>query len=243
LSSKITNAIGRASIISEPEWLKVPVNSVLQSKVPVTSVRACADHYCGRLRDAALLLEDIIRRCESNRLGDHKLNLDSRNELALVYESLERWPEAETLRRETLRRRRYLASEKSPFLAYDLAAFGRHLIARKRFTEAETALREALAVHETADLDNWRHFNAMSVLGSALLGQGRHAEAEPWVIGGYEGLKARERRIPATDLGLLYESELRVVQLYQSSGQPEKAAAWSARLGLADLPVNVFARP
>ncbi len=36
----------------------------------------------------------------------------------------------------------------------------------------------------------------MSLLGGALLGQGRYAEAEPLVIGGYEGMKAREAKIP-----------------------------------------------
>ena len=34
-----------------------------------------------------------------------------------------------------------------------------------------------------------------------------------------------------------------VVRLYEGWGQPEKAAAWKARLGLTDLPADVFARP
>jgi hypothetical protein len=34
-----------------------------------------------------------------------------------------------------------------------------------------------------------------------------------------------------------------VVQLYESWGRPEKAAVWKAKLGLTDLPNDVFAGP
>ena len=44
--------------------------------------------------------------------------------------------------------------------------------------------------------DDWSRFNTMSQLGGALLGQGRYAEAEPLVIEGYEGMKARAAKIP-----------------------------------------------
>ena len=46
------------------------------------------------------------------------------------------------------------------------------------------------------DPDDWPRFNAMSLLGGALLGQGRYAEAEPLIVAGYEGMKAREAKIP-----------------------------------------------
>jgi hypothetical protein len=34
-----------------------------------------------------------------------------------------------------------------------------------------------------------------------------------------------------------------VVRLYEVWGKPDQSAAWKARLGLADLPDDVFARP
>jgi hypothetical protein len=82
-----------------------------------------------------------------------------------------------------------------------------------------------------------------SLLGGALLGQGRHAEAEPLVIQGYEGLKAREAKIPAVGKPRLAEAALRVIKPYEEWGKPDKATAWKAKLGLADLPADVFARP
>jgi hypothetical protein len=84
----------------------------------------------------------------------------------------------------------------------------------------------------------------MSLLGGALLGQGKYAEAEPLVIEGYEGIKARAARIPAPSrTPRLSEAAERLVRLYESWGKAGQATAWKAKLGLADLPTDVFAMP
>ena len=80
----------------------------------------------------------------------------------------------------------------------------------------------------------------MSLLGGALLGQGRYAEAEPLVVAGYEGMKAREARIAVPERSRLREAAERVVRLYEAWGKPEQAAAWKAKLGMPDLPADVF---
>jgi hypothetical protein len=80
----------------------------------------------------------------------------------------------------------------------------------------------------------------MSQLGGALLGQGKFVEAEPLVVQGYEGMKARAAKIPSAGRPRLSEAALRVVQLYESWGKPDQARVWKERLGLADLPPNVF---
>jgi hypothetical protein len=56
-------------------------------------------------------------------------------------------------------------------------------------------------------------------------------------------MKAREAKIPAQGRPRLLEAAVRAVQLYEAWGQPEKATEWKARLGLADLPADVFAGP
>jgi hypothetical protein len=112
-----------------------------------------------------------------------------------------------------------------------------------RWTEAEPLLRECLAIRAKAAPDDWSRFNTMSLLGEALLGRGQYPEAEPLVVPGYEGMKAREAAIPPPGRPRLVEAAERVVRLYEAWGKPEQAAAWKARLGLADLPKDVFARP
>jgi hypothetical protein len=83
----------------------------------------------------------------------------------------------------------------------------------------------------------------MSQLGGSLLRQGRYAEAEPLIIAGYEGMKARAAKIPGPGKHRLREAGERVIRLYEALGKPDQAAAWKAKLGMPDLPADLFARP
>ena len=65
-----------------------------------------------------------------------------------------------------------------------------------KFAEAEGPARECLAIRERDIPEDWRTFNARSMLGDSLLGQKKYAEAEPLLLSGYEGLKQREASIP-----------------------------------------------
>jgi tetratricopeptide (TPR) repeat protein len=189
------------------------------------------------------LYESTLKLMESKLGPVHPDTLTSRSFLANAYEALGRWADAEALERETLARRRKTEKPDSPLLAGDLAMLGRNLLKRSRWPEAEPILRECLAIREKAIPDDYRRFNTASLLGGALLGQGKYAEAEPLVIGGYDGMKAREAKIPAYGKYRLSEAAEHVVRLYEAWGKPEQATAWKAKLGLADLPADVFARP
>ena len=63
------------------------------------------------------------------------------------------------------------------------------------------------------------------------------------VVEGYEGMKARESLMAVPQRPLLVEAAVRVVRFYEESGRARWAAAWKAKLGLTDLPADVFARP
>ena len=174
---------------------------------------------------------------------DHLVTLATMNDLALAYESLGRWTDAEAFRRDAIARRRRTAPADSPVLARDLAGLGRNLVEQGRWSEAEPLLRESIAIRERAFPDDWRRFASLNLLGAALAGQGRFAEAEPMVMGGYEGMKARESRMPAARSAQLLDAAARVVRFYEERGHPDRAAAWKAAHGLTDLPTDVFASP
>jgi hypothetical protein len=80
-------------------------------------------------------------------------------------------------------------------------------------------------------------------VGAALLGQGRYSEAEPLIVPGYEEMKERHAKIAVLDRSRLREAAARVVRLYEDWGKGERAATWKAKLGMPDLPADVFARP
>ena len=104
-------------------------------------------------------------------------------------------------------------------------------------SEAEPTARECLAIYEKKFPDDWRTFNAHSLLGGSLLGQNKYAEAEPLLLSGYEGLKQREDKIASADSPLelwrfpeesqpwLKEAVRRLVQLYEETGRPAQADA------------------
>ena len=104
-------------------------------------------------------------------------------------------------------------------------------------------MREAAAIRSRATPDDWRRYDAMSLLGGVLLGQNDYAAAERLIVQGYEGMKTRESRITVPDLPLLRMAAERVIHLYEDWGRREQAADWKAKLGMPDLPVEVFAQP
>ena len=178
------------------------------------------------------------------KLGpDHLNTLASRNALAVAYESIGGWAAAEALRRETLARRRKSEKPDSPRLADDLGGLGWDLLSQEKWAEAEPVLREYLETRAQAISDDWSRFYATSQLGRSLLGQRRYAEAEPLILAGYEGMKAREAKIPMVRKPRLHEAAGRVVQLYEAWGKPDQGAVWKQKLGLTDLTADVFARP
>jgi tetratricopeptide (TPR) repeat protein len=194
-------------------------------------------------RQAVTLREQALERCASKLGPDHLNTLVSRTGLIDAYESLGCWADAEPLHRDALAIRRKTARPDSPSLADDLTKLGRNLLTQRKPFEAEPLLRECLAIRGKATADGWSRYDAMSLLGEAHLGQGRFAEAEPLLVRGYEGMQARESRIAVLERFRLRDAAKRVVRLYEDWGKTEQVAAWKAKLGMPDLPADVFIHP
>jgi eukaryotic-like serine/threonine-protein kinase len=101
------------------------------------------------------------------------------------------------------------------------------------FADAEALLRECLAIREGQEPEAWTTFNTRSMLGEALMGQEKYAEAEPLLVAGYEGMNAREATIPPEAKVRLTEALSRLVGLYEGWAKPEEAATWREKLEAA----------
>ncbi len=204
---------------------------------------AAAYRAVGRTAEAIVLWEAVLLTAARKFGPAHPNTLATTYSLALALESLGCWAEAERLYRDVLTHRRKVEKTDSPVLAGVLAQIGNNLLKQAKWSEAEPMLRECLAIRDKVVPNDWSRFNTMNELGGALLGRGRYAEAEPLLLSGYDGMKARAAKIPPAAKPRVPEAAARIVRLYDAWGKPEKAAAWKRRLGLTDLPADVFARP
>jgi eukaryotic-like serine/threonine-protein kinase len=102
------------------------------------------------------------------------------------------------------------------------------LLQQKKWTEAELLLRECLAIREKVQPDLWSTFNTQSMLGGALLGQKKYAEAEPLLRNGYEGMKQREKTIPPQASTRLPEALDRLIDLSTATNKPDEVKKWQA---------------
>jgi hypothetical protein len=109
------------------------------------------------------------------------------------------------------------------------------------WSAAEPALGDPATIQKTALAAGWHHYASMSQIGDQLRQQAHYREAQPLVLVGYQGMKNLEGSMTAPDNAALKEAAKRVVGLYESWGKPDEVAAWKAKLGLAELPPNVFA--
>jgi eukaryotic-like serine/threonine-protein kinase len=109
---------------------------------------------------------------------------------------------------------------------------------RHKYQDAEPPARAALSAREKTAADSWRRFESESLLGAILAGQRKYAEAEPLLLSGFEGMRQRQRRIPAPERFALASAGAWIVRLYEDSTRPDKASDWTRRLhadGLASI--------
>jgi eukaryotic-like serine/threonine-protein kinase len=174
----------------------------------------------------------IRRRLSGNEHPDVAYSL---SHLAKMLQRQGKPAETEKLEREALAIYRKLPAH--PHMIVTLRQLTAALRDQDKLAESESLLRESLSILEQKTPDAWDTFDASSMLGGSLLGQKKYTEAEPLLLSGYEGMKQREALIPVADgirrkdaILRRKEAALRFVQLYQATGQSEKAAEWKKAL-------------
>ncbi len=176
----------------------------------------------GRLKEAIPLLEQVTRQ------GRAQPSLHwARGELFSAYVAAGKLPEARTLVNESLAAARKELPADSVALAGALALGAGGLLQMKDYREAESILREVLRIREKAAPEAWTTYNTRSMLGEALAGQKKFADAQRLLVQGFAGLKKQAAQIPAAVRTVrLVEAADRLVRLYEALGKKEEAAKW-----------------
>lgn len=177
-----------------------------------------------RYDEAIPLYRDCLSRLRP-KLGDaHPNVLTGMANLARALNLAGSTQESLTVRREILGIRRKTLPSEHPDLAGALIQFGSQLLEAQSYAEAEAVLRECLQIRQKAlPAGHWLTFNTMSVLGAAVLGQGRTEDAEKLLVDAYAGLKDAPDALPVR----LKEAAQRLAKLYESTGEAEQAAHWA----------------
>ena len=116
--------------------------------------------------------------------------------------------------------------------------------------QAEAVTLEALAMCDQdipqRRVRQWLRYNTMAILGGALTGQGRFADAEPLVLAAYDGLATDSVDVPRRGrVGIDFKAHAleRIVNLYDAwdAAQPglgydAKASHWRELLDAAAVP-------
>ena len=153
------------------------------------------------------------------------------NNLATAYVDTGQLADAESLGTALLAIQRRTLSPDDLGLANTLALLGKCLIRMGRSPEAESLLRECLAIRKEKMPDAGQSFSAKFLLGECLSAQGKHEEAERLLINAYQGIGARADTWPAREgTRRLSDALQRLIAHYESVSRPEEVDRWQSQL-------------
>jgi tetratricopeptide (TPR) repeat protein len=158
---------------------------------------------------------------------EHPFGLETLNGLASTYQVEGKYAQSEGLYTKALGIARRVLGDAHPRTLGALSSLGRVNLQRQNYSGAAATLREALAGYEKAMPDAWERFDCQSLLGAALAGQKKYAEAEPLLLSGFDGLLKRQAAIAARPA--LSEAADRIARLYAAWDRPAQAAEWRSK--------------
>jgi len=184
----------------------------------------------GRVEEGIELVEQAVERARKLPDGFPFKLAWVPSSLAETCDRAGRFTKSEPLYRRLLADAQDQFGHDHPRTAAPMASLSQCLLHQQRYAEAEPILRECLLIREKSEPDVWTTFDNQSMLGDSLLGQQKFAEAEAHLLAGYEGLQARQEKIPPVARIRLTEAIERLVRLYETTGEEDKADVWRKKL-------------
>jgi serine/threonine protein kinase/tetratricopeptide (TPR) repeat protein len=182
----------------------------------------------GRSPEALAIYANALELCKTTHGSDGPLTGNFIGSYAKAHLKAGNLEEAERLFLVSLEIHRQSGSPLSP--AYDLAWIARNRLLQKKYAAAEAAARESLAICEKEGSELWERSVCMSLLGGALLGQGKYQEAESYLFPAYERLKEWDLSRGGTGNRRLTEATQHIAEFYEATNQTEKARIWREKL-------------
>ncbi|MEQ1824692.1 MAG: serine/threonine-protein kinase [Pirellula sp.] len=191
---------------------------------------AYAYHGQNKFSEAFELFEQNYNLSKRYVGESHPQTLDSLGNLAKASISMKDFERAGELLMQLVEWNRPMYEERPVPLANLLASISAGLLEAEQFLKAEMLLRECLQTRSTELPDHWSTSNTKSLLGTALMNQGKHAEAEPLLIEGYQELKSRDSKDPVHSKQRITNALERIIEHFTRTGQAEQLSRWTQEL-------------
>jgi len=179
----------------------------------------------GDLAGAEPILRDVHRDCLATLGPEHSATAMTAFNLGLVLRAAGALDEADELFTSSLAATRAQPGVQDLDIAMRLDALGQTRLSSGRPAEAETPLRESLVLRIAREPEGWRRHDTASMLGESLARQGRHDEADPLLVAGYERIDP-----PAFRAGRKRDALVRLVDHYKAWERPDEMARYEALL-------------
>src|SRR5258706_16079048 len=82
-----------------------------------------------------------------------------------------------------------MLAPRNPATLQPITRLGELRLDQARYAEAEAMLRGCLDIQKQTMPSDYRRYLTESLLGASLAGNHKYVEAEPLLVGGYEGMK------------------------------------------------------
>ncbi len=190
----------------------------------------------GKLAEAEATDREAITLLKKSLGNEHPYVANALEELGQILSAENKPGEIEVIQREALALHRKTLGSQHPYTANSLEALAILLLQENKTKEAEDMARECLAIRQKQLSNDWTAFTARILLGECLMTQKKYAEAESFLLEGYQGMKQREAVMPPTAKDAFRQSVNTIVQLYELTGRTNEAAHWKEKLPVPESP-------
>lgn len=174
--------------------------------------------------------ETLSRRVVEMRtraLGaEHSDTLQSQNTLARILEEEGKYAEADPLFTRVIGVRQRVLGPRNSVTLDAVANLGELRVDEARYPEAEATLRSCLDIQKQTMPSDYRRYWTQTLLGASLAGEQKYEEAEPLLVGGYDGMKQNAASVSDLSRQKLQKAGELVVKLYAEWNKPDKADEW-----------------
>jgi tetratricopeptide (TPR) repeat protein len=175
---------------------------------------------------AAKHWKELIPGLRADLGEDHITTLTAMNNFGYSLARSRQFTEGEAMLKDTIERELRTLGEGNMLLLQTRTNLGELYQLQGRNAKAEELLRKCLAEREKKEPNSFRLASTQSILGRVLAQEKKFEDAEPLLLAGYKGLKAKGAATPFWGKYYLPDTLEWLTQLYEATNKPDEAKKW-----------------